>query len=99
MLLTFKRDEEGRERIYVRDVCVAYMIDKEHSWGFNEVHESTRRITGRHIDDAIELADEAGFWSNYLFNDIPQWTMPAVTVDVPVADNTVLSVTREGDES
>lgn len=109
MQFVFKRDGEGRERIYVGDVCVVYMIDEAHSWGF---HEATKGIliTSRQVDDAIERADEAGFWApvehidrryNRLIRGSTEhgiW-VAEVTVDVPVADNAVMSVTVEGDES
>jgi hypothetical protein len=107
MLFTFKRDEEGRERIYVGDVCVARMRqdgpDEQHIerwlWVTN-VH----RVHDGHIVDAIERADKAGFWSEHLHETGPcesQWLVLCpheVTVDVPVADNAILSVTTE-DES
>jgi hypothetical protein len=107
MLFTFKRDEEGRERIYVDDACV---------W---VCHGDIRTNTGRSVllrdgfnaktmGDAIERADEAGFWAmRSVFSMSPFDKQPSafldneVTVDVPVADNATatLSVTREGDES
>lgn len=47
--------------------------------------------------DAIERADEAGFWSWIV--DSGQYLRNEVTVDVPVADNATMSVTTEEDES
>jgi|SRR5688572_617143 len=100
MLFTFKRDEEGRERIYVGDVCV-WMANGDMREVAGRGMMTRVRVEQAHCDEAIERADEAGFWHqqeefpghrfSYLFN--------LVTVDVHVADNAVLSVTREGDES
>lgn len=106
MQFVFKRDEEGRERIYVEDVCVAEMVE----WPSDSVTcwRSSGWVNGLepwHMQSAIERADEAGFWKfdaktepeeanhglDYINNE--------VTVDVPVADNAVLSVTVGGDES
>lgn len=96
MLFTFKRDEEGRERIYVADVCVARIegpSDVESTW--SETMDSA-------IRDAIERADEAGFWGDEWCDDCGTTDCHAVprknevTVDVQVA---VLSVTVGGDES
>lgn len=98
MLFTFKRDDEGRERIYVGNVCVAELVDqtREHGW---ETGLEARGVTVDHIDEAIERADEAGFWDwDHLRNHRP-FVKNEVTVDVPVADNAVLSVTMWGDES
>ncbi len=106
MLFTFKRDEEGRERIYVGDVCVARMCDghtsKQWRWATMPVEAE---VDDMDIDDAIERADEAGFWrapkavgmtvGGGLIILGPCFQ---VTVDVPIADNAVLSVTTE-DES
>lgn len=92
MLFTFKRDDEGRERIYIGDVCVAKFRSRL-VWEW--MLESPEEVTRAHICDAIERADEAGFWGD-------DWDMPRlneITVDVPVADSTVLSVTTGKDES
>ncbi len=111
MLFTFKRDDEGRERIYVGDVCVAEM---HHQYGPQWLG-SVLGLMEHHVHDAIERADEAGFW-NYNSDDIARarqqiqagdycaeelfgvggWSnvINEVTVDVPVADNDVRSVTR-----
>src|SRR5687768_12561728 len=99
MLLTFKRDDEGRERIYVGDVCVAH-TNNRHDIIWQAVTHCTG-VTQEAVDDAIERADEAGFWEESPHEDLHGWRTAwkrpnEVTVDVPVA---VLSVTREGDES
>ena len=105
MLFTFRRDGEGRERIYVGDVCVAHMSDGMLSrpdgegWSFRPI-STMQYVTASHINDAIERADEAGFWHQ-------QETMPhrweyvdnCVKVDVPIAEtSTTLVLVREGDE-
>lgn len=101
MLFTFKRDNEGRERIYVGDVCVAQVWRK----GNHDIVDSS--MPAVQIRDAIERADEAGFWAqeaaewNVLkraFKD-GQWKNNEVTIDVPIADSTILTVENEGDES
>lgn len=103
MLFTFKRDDEGRERIYVGDVCVAEL--KAHDYDGSlviDVLSMPLNATEEHIDDAIDRADEAGFWarSHWGITDTTSaWDRNEVTVDVPVADNVVLSVTTGEDES
>jgi hypothetical protein len=105
MLFTFKRDDEGRERIYVGDVCVAKCmplctrLDGEYL-----PVQDVPGVDGEMIVDAIERAGEAGFWEEEPHEDMHgwrvKWKRPSeVTVDVPVADSTVLSVTTEEDES
>ena len=96
MLFTFKRDDEGRERIYVGDVCVAthayadkFMI---HEW---DRHDYVQGVDDDIIWDAIERADDAGFWCRCGGCDLEPGE---VTVDVHVADNTVLSVTTDGED-
>lgn len=106
MQFVFKRDEEGRERIYVGDVCVAQCLPlcTQHDGEYLPIQD-VPGVDGDLIVDAIERADEAGFWKfdaktepaevnhglDYINNE--------VTVDVPVGDNAVLSVTVGGDES
>lgn len=67
--------------------------------------DNTKGVTTWHIRDAIERADEAGFWT---FWTVAVSCMPTgsvdfdcneVTVDVPVADNAALPVIVEEDES
>lgn len=114
MLFTFKRDEEGRERIYVGDVCV---WQSRGDMRFNAgagVHQVPGTTTHKEefnvVCDAIERADVAGFWAmrdarsfeditRHLEAGVDAWINDEVTVDVPVADNAVLSVTVGGDES
>lgn len=101
MQFVFKRDEEGKERIYVGDVLVGVIHDANHNI---VTHWPERGVTWENILDAIERADEAGFWEHYaevaLHGCDAKWTLPSeVPVDVPVADNVVLSVTKGGDES
>lgn len=111
MQFVFKRDEEGRERIYVGDVCVAEMVE----WPSDSVTcwRSSGWVHGLepwHMQSAIERADAAGFWAMrdarsfgdivaLLETGVDAWLNDEVTVDVPVADNAVLSVTVGGDES
>lgn len=107
MLFTFKRDEEGFERIYVGDVCVAEL--KAHDFDGSLVIDVLCMYDGVHeihLDNAIEPADEAGFWKKRsVFMVSPfdkqgsEFIVNEVIVDVPVADNAVLSVTVGGDES
>ncbi len=104
MLFTFKRGEEGRERICVGDVCVATMFEgtgHARSWSWRPVAETTA-IDTRHINDAIERADEAGFWERRMPRNPfcgPFFVHDEIAVDVPVADNAVLSVTTGEDQS
>lgn len=94
MQFTFKRDEEGRECIYVDDVRVA---DIWHSparcvVGATMVADAT--LSKRQMEDAIERADEAGFWAMrdarsfgdiaaLLETGVDAWLNDEVTVDVP----------------
>lgn len=99
MQFTFKRDEEGRERIYVGDVCVAHVgANDRFNVQWQPVTHYTN-VTSEMMDDAIERADEAGFWHEGDYPYGGKWTYLQVTVDVPVADNAVMSVTVGGDES
>lgn len=95
MLFTFKRDEEGRERIYVGDVCVRHSNEDVCVVGGQRA-EVVIGVTDAHISDAIERADEAGFWEVRKMSEFDdEWISGEVTVDVPVADNATLSVTTE----
>lgn len=101
MQFVFKRDEEGRERIYVGDVCVATLVVGTNGAGGNPTGE-VPCVKEQHIADAVERADEAGFWSKKLCGLVAmqlRWSRNEVAVDVPVADNAVLSVTVGDDES
>lgn len=90
MLFTFKRDDEGREKVYVNDIPIALRVEHPEGWAWLS---DVPGITPDHIADAAVKADEAGFWT-------PLDILPVeCTVDVPVADNAVLSVTLPGDES
>ncbi len=93
MLFTFKRDDEGRERIYVGGVCVAKMIPN------SEFDVLDHRFDRESVNEAIERADEAGFWSKGLPYPKALYLRNEVTVDVPVADNAVPSVTTGEDQS
>lgn len=108
MLFTFKRDEEGRERIYVGDVCVAIMLRPppagNEDIATTSCWNSAGWVTGLehwHINSAIDGADEAGFWERKEPKTTAweRWKKYEVTVDVPVADNAALSVAVGGDES
>lgn len=104
MQFVFKRDEEGRERICVGGVCVAQNAVGVTAYESVYVADGVDR---KALDDAIERADEAGFWARrqQWSADLPfhdecgPWINNTITVDVPVADNAVLSVTVGGDES
>lgn len=106
MQFVFKRDEEGRERIYVGDVCVAQCLPlcTQHDGEYLPIQD-VPGVDGDLIVDAIERADEAGFWTASDAGGVLPWGENGtvcpneVTVDVPVADNAVLSVTVGGDES
>lgn len=107
MLFTFKRDDEGRERIFVGDVCVAIvsmMPVYGRTWA---MADSITGITPRHVNDAIERADEAGFWMGKIvgvddegtvYRSASKYDDNEVTVDVPVADSAVLPVTTDGED-
>jgi hypothetical protein len=99
MLFTFKRDDEGRERMYVGNVCVFVFANTDDRRGYQNAH--VPGVTDKHLVDAIERADEAGFWDQCdgCGKDHPFMRKDEVTVDVPVADSTVLSVTTVEDES
>lgn len=97
MQFVFKRDEEGRERIYVGDVFVATVDGPNDGSGRFDL---LAHIQPMHVYDAIERADEAGFWQRWpKMGGEGGYRRREVTVDVPVADNAVLSVTVGGDES
>lgn len=105
MQFVFKRDEEGRERIYVGDV-LAWQCDGDLRMNTGRGGSNLFHIgfTEKTMGEAIERAAEAGFWEHYaevaLHGCDAKWTLPKeVTVDVPVADTAVLSVTVGGDES
>lgn len=95
MEFTFKRDDEGKERIYCRGMCVAQMFMDSDLLDWNWVTQ-VDGVTGTHINEAIERADEAGFWKE---RTMYVWLNNEVTIDVPIAETTVLSVTLDGDES
>lgn len=100
MQFTFRRDEEGRERIYVGDVCVAegggaHATILSKGYDLVDWIAADRFHAPDILSDAIERADEAGFWGTspapfFTFT----WDINEVIVDVPVADNDVRSVTR-----
>lgn len=98
MQFVFKRDEEGHERIYVGDVCVAQNVVGVSAWESVYVADGVDR---KALNDAIVAAAEAGFWNacNTCQGYDCGRRYDVVTVDVPVADNAVLSVTVGGDES
>lgn len=66
MQFVFKRDEEGRERIYVGDVCVWQCRGDMRFNAGAGVHQvpgtTTHKEEFKVVCDAIERADEAGFW-------------------------------------
>ncbi len=94
MQFTFKRDEEGHERIYVGDVCVAQNAVGVTAWESVYVADGVER---KALDAAIERADEAGFW--HYGDHGGGYNHDEVTVDVPVPEtSTTLVVVQEGDE-
>lgn len=99
MLFTFKRDDEGRERIYVGDVHIA---DIKRNSDKTEYCHYTGHVPGvdfEHITSAIERADEAGFWSGHRDPFMLGFTNNEVTVDVPVSEtSTTLTLVSEGDD-
>lgn len=109
MQFTFKRDEEGRERIYVGDVCIA-ALSMYVKGRVDVIPATVAGLQEDHVHDAIEHADEAGFWAMHdasSFSDMvahleaghDAWINDEVAVDVPVAEtSTTLVVVREGDE-
>lgn len=85
MLFTFKRDEEGRERIYVGDALVgavrqsdggAHIIDTGGVYDPVPGLEHDTSASVGVIEDAYGYADEAGFWSRR-----KQWS-----ADIPIVD-------------
>lgn len=98
MRFTFRRDEEGTERIYVGDVCAAVKLQ---TWAplFVAIC-SICGVTDRHFADAIERADEAGFWDRWPTMGGPgDFRRDRVIVDVPVAEtSTTLILTNDGDD-
>jgi hypothetical protein len=81
MMFTFKRDANGVETIHVGDACVATLRNgRSLNWNWGLV------VPGVHsgpIADAIERADEAGFWDwDHLRNNRP-FIRNEVTVEVP----------------
>lgn len=90
MQFTFKRTYDGRIKVYVGDVPIAAQNNHPEGW---EWLASIPGVTAEHVSEAAVKADDAGFWDDF-------WDMEnEVTVDVPIADNAVLSVTMEGDEA
>lgn len=66
MLFTFRRDDEGRERIYVGDVCVAEVETIQRDATATIRHARmvmhVQGVDYPQISQAIERADAAGFW-------------------------------------
>lgn len=104
MRFTFRRDEEGTERIYVGDVCAAVKLQTGAPL-FVAIC-SISGVTDRHFADAIERADEAGFWDSrgdayYVTTQTwkTAWMHNEVTVEVPITEtSTTLTLTLEGDD-
>lgn len=93
MQFVFKRDEEGRESIYVGDVCVATVDGPNDGSGRFDL---LAHLQPMHVYDAIERADEAGFWNCRRRQG--EFVRDEVTVDVPVAEtSTTLTLVREDD--
>lgn len=100
MLFTFKRDDEGRERVYVGNVLVAEIVKRNWACGgraiitdgvYDSVPGLEHDASFGAIEDAYGYADEAGFFVD---------AISEVTVDVPVpATTTTLTLVSEGDES
>jgi hypothetical protein len=102
MLFTFKRDDEGRERIYVGDVLMAGIECMKPLLAY-----AVAGVTYDALIDAIERADEAGFWGDEWCDDcgttdchtVPRKNEVTVDVPIPAQSSTVVSVVLEGDES
>jgi hypothetical protein len=110
MLFTFKRDDEGRERIYVGDVCVARFIEAEENPSAHKAMDFERvsdvlGVGQLPICDVIESAMDAGFWDPEPSKEARKYGVifkyDEVTVDVPIPaqSSTTISVVLEGDES
>lgn len=103
MLFTFKRDEEGRERIYVGDTPFVITMGRD-EWTLRA--SPPAGVNVYHIHEAIERADEAGLWDGRAVDPVNPWDVTngriainEVIVDVPVAEtSTTLVVVSEGDE-
>lgn len=66
MLFTFRRDDDGRERIYVGDVCVAE-VETIQQDATVTIRNTRMVMHGQGVNypqicQAIERADAAGFW-------------------------------------
>lgn len=94
--------------MYVDDMCIFVFSNDGSRRGYQNA--TVPGLTDRHMLDAIERADEAGFWVEPCGDTCvdcgyrkPMERKNEVTVDVPVpvhvADNATLSVTTEEDES
>lgn len=95
MLFTFKRDDEGRETIEVGGVRLVIGQSLRRGWRWLDyVHG----VLAEHINEAIERADAGGFWTPLM--PYPPLNVPPsiCTVDVPIAETTVLSVTLDGED-
>jgi hypothetical protein len=100
MEFTFKRDEEGKERIYCKGIKVGEVVQRV------QTSLEVPGVTVDHIDAAIDLAWAMNFWPNFMTHRRQAMSgvkieerVDEVTVDVPIAETTVLSVTLDGDES
>lgn len=97
MLFTFRRDAEGRETIHVGDVAIAKVAANQ----FVERLGDAPGVEHGRILDAIERADEAGFWARKMSARPPKYVnnyvASEVTVDVPIAEttSTILSLTTD----
>lgn len=60
MQFFFKRDKQGRERIYVGDVCVFVFANTNDRRGYSQA--AVDGVTNEGIVDAINRSDAAGFW-------------------------------------
>lgn len=111
MLFTFKRDDEGRETIEVGGVPIARIKRNDDGTHYSHGLAHVPGIEAEHVSEAIERADAAGFWQLHKVPAVlidaneqrhigTAWTRYGVevTVDVPVSETTVLSVTLEGED-
>jgi hypothetical protein len=79
MTFTFKRDEEGRETISVDGVAVARLPEDlrfKFKWAMMAHVDG---VTHDNIDDAIERAEQRGFW-----RVVPYETAPGVMEFLPL---------------
>ena len=98
MQFTFKRDDEGRETIEVGGVPIARIKRNDNGTHYSHGLAHVPGVEAEHVSEAIERADAGGFWTPLM--PYPPLNVPPhfCTVDVPIAETTVLSVTLDGED-